>query len=118
MSQIRFRWAIALIALFLVFDLILAFYHSTHGGGWRSGVTELCFAILVGTLVFQAFKARGRGLIVKYRRYSIALRIINSIIAVILIFLSIYHFTHDGLRSGIIESTLAVVLAIIAYLIA
>ena len=90
----------------------------THGGGWRSGVTELCFAALVGTLVYLAFRARQESSPAKYRRFSLALVIINIIIAVILLFLSVYHFTHEGLRSGIIESTLAVVLSIIAYLLA
>jgi hypothetical protein len=114
----RTRLAILLIGIVVVADLILGIYHLTHGGGWVSGTIELFFACLIAASVYMFYKTRiGRNSVAKYNRYHVASLGMISTIALTLLILSLYHFTHHGFTSGIIELILAIIWATIGFLI-
>jgi hypothetical protein len=107
----RIRWAICLICLFVFFDFTLGIYHFTHGGGWVSGTIELFFACLITALACLVFKTRlRRESAAKHNNYRVALLCVISAIVITLLVLSLYHFTHQGLPSGIIELLLSGIL--------
>jgi hypothetical protein len=111
------RTALTLLSVFICIDAGIGFYHLTHGGGWVSGVTELLFAILAGIAgyltVLNSIKGETKQ---SGRRKQAGLYMLSAITLVVLI-LSIYHFTHKGLPSGIIEAALTAMLIIIIVLI-
>ena len=112
------RLAIILIGVFVFMALCLGIYHCTHGGGWRTGTTELFFAVLMASLAFLVYRNRStKESEAKFRLYRKILWGIMGVIILTLLIFSPYHFTHNGWRSGIIESTLAVILAVIAFLL-
>jgi hypothetical protein len=112
---LRTRLALITTGIFLLCDFILGIYHFTHGGGWVSGSLELFFGCVIGGLVYRVFRTRKRkDLLNRYRTAFIAS---TGAIALTLLVLSIYHFSHQGLPSGIIELLLAGVLAASGWLI-
>jgi Co/Zn/Cd efflux system component len=110
--------ALTLIITFIVVDIVLGFYHLTHGGGWVSGSIELLFSVLMGmagTFILN-WKQKENSAENSYSYLRIA-KIIISLIALVVLILSIYHFTHNGFPSGIIELVMTMLLVTILYLI-
>jgi hypothetical protein len=107
----RNRLTIWLISIFVLVDFTLSVYHFTHGGGWVSGAIELFFACLMAALAYMVFKTRlRRESAAQYNNYRVALLGVISAVALTLLVLSVYHFTHQGLPSGIIELFLSGIL--------
>jgi hypothetical protein len=112
-SEVKYRrLASFLVSLFVTGACFLGSYHLTHGGGWVSGTAELCFAVSAGVLAFGFDQV---GLV---RRRAAPNRVILTAwltliwgLAVVLLILSIYHFTHQGLPSGCIELFFTLILA-------
>ena len=96
-----------LIGIFLLFDFSAGIYHTTHGGGWVSGSIELFFGFVISGLVYLYWTKQGRWSQGSLDRYRITLTGIAGAIALTLLYFSVYHFTHQGLRSGIIELMLS-----------
>ena len=108
----RYKIPLLLLAAVIVLHFGAGIYHLTHGGV-GSGITELAFTailLLTGCLVL---KTRSSG-----KPASLALLVYTGIlgaIALVLFPLSIYHFTHQGLRSGIVEMLMTILLVLIIY---
>jgi len=116
----RMRLATALYCILVLAMIVLGSYHLTHGGGWRSGTTELCLAVLSLILAWRVYKIRHEGEAgagAKHRTFRMVLSIIIFLVVVLFLILSAYHFTHDGLRSGIIELVSAAILTTLGVLI-
>ncbi|MBI2831259.1 MAG: hypothetical protein HYX79_03275 [Chloroflexi bacterium] len=109
--------AVTLFVAILVLDLVAGIYHLTHMGE-VSGITELVMAVLFIRIIYPVLPARhGEALPEKSARsVKVALWIIAAA-AAILLFLSIYHLTHEGLPSAIIEFSMTVMLGGLGYLI-
>jgi hypothetical protein len=108
-----------LLGIVVLADCTLGSYHLTHGGGWVSGTIELSFAVLLVTCAFIFGRSRPKnnprpG----HDRYRTALFVIIGVLVTVFLILSGYHFTHHGLRSGIIELLLAIILSAIGFLMA
>ena len=117
-SRPRIRMALILIGLFVFWALCLGIYHITHGGGWRSGTVELFLAALFGILAYLVYRNSFKKYSpVGYKRSRIAMLSVIGPVALLLLGLSVYHFTHQGLRSGIIELSLAIILSAIGFLL-
>ena len=117
-SRPRIRLAIILIGIFVFWAFCLGIYHTTHGGGWRSGTIELFLAVLFGTLAYLVYRTGFK----KYspagfKRSRVTLLSVIGPVALFLLIISFYHFTHQGLRSGIIELCLAIILSTIGFLL-
>jgi hypothetical protein len=111
------RLALIFIGIFVLAALILGSFHLTHGGGWRSGVVEIFFACLLAALGGLIYRSQRKGDSPAGRGYLVALLITNGVIALVLLTLSAYHFTHNGIPSGAIEIMLAAILTAIDVLI-
>ena len=112
------RLAAVLYGVLLLALVVLGSYHLTHGGGWRSGTTELCLAVLSLILAWRVYQIRREGEAgAGHRTFRTVLSIIIFLVAVLFLILSGYHFTHDGLRSGIIELVSAAILTTLGLLI-
>jgi hypothetical protein len=102
-SKPQIRVAAVLYGILVVALIALGSYHVTHGGGWRTGTTELGLAVFSLILAWRTRKIAREGRVGKHLRFrAFLLTIILAAVILFLIF-SGYHFTHDGLRSGIIE---------------
>lgn len=113
----RLKLTFVLIGIFCLVDITLGTYHMTHGGGWVSGTIELFVACLVFTLTLMFYRSTQNEGSSKYNRREITLLAVNGVMALTLFILSIYHFTHTGLLSGIIELSLAAILVIFSLLL-
>lgn len=111
------RTALILLGVFICIDAAIGSYHLTHGGGWVSGSTELLFAILAGIAGYLTVLNCSEDKTKQSGRRKQAGLFILSIEALVVLILSIYHFTHKGLPSGIIEAALTATLIIIIVLI-
>jgi hypothetical protein len=108
-----------LVAIFIIGACILGSYHLVHGGGWRSGVAELAFALWVAVLGFGFDQIGSNESTLAQSRYlHIAWLISLWGLAIVLFILSLYHFTHQGLPSGSIEMIFFVLLTFTAFLTA
>jgi len=117
-AKYRMRLATALYCILVLAMIVLGSYHLTHGGGWRSGTTELCLAVLSLILAWRVYKIRHEGEArVGHGKFKTALLIIILLVVVLFLTLSAYHFTHNGLRSGIIELVSAAILTTLGVLI-
>jgi hypothetical protein len=111
------RWALGLSIFFIFLALILGSYHVSHGGGWRSGSAEITLAIVMAIVVWHLYRNRTASIPVPLALpWCIATIVVYGGTIVLLLILSPYHFTHDGLRSGIIELVLAIDLLVSAWL--
>jgi hypothetical protein len=111
------RLKFILIGIFCLVDITLGIYHVTHGGGWVSGSIELLIVCLVFILTLMFYRSPKTERSLKYNRLMITLLALYGAIALTLLILSIYHFTHLGLFSGIIELSLAAILIIFSLLL-
>lgn len=112
------RLAMALLGVVIVLDLSVSIYHLTHQG-LGSGITELVLASLLSTTVyfFFAFHTQRTGdSVMMFDRYRKAGLVIIAFAASIVFVLGIYHLTHQGLRSGVIELSMTTLLSISGYL--
>jgi hypothetical protein len=113
------RLAMVLLGVVIVLDLCVSIYHLTHQG-LGSGITELILASLLLTAIYFFFVFHtqhiGDSVLVSNRYRKAGLAIIALATSVVL-FLGIYHLTHEGLRSGVIELSMTTLLAISGYLI-
>ena len=117
-AKYRIRLATALYCILILAMIVLGSYHLTHGGGWRSGVTELCLAVFSLILAWRVYKIWREGEAgVGHRTFRTVLSIIIFLVVVIFLILSAYHFTHDGLRSGVIELVSAAILTTLGGLV-
>jgi len=110
------RWrsaaAVVLLAAFLALDLRVALYHLATEG-WKSGLTEVGLALVVASLASLGILSRRRHGTAG-RRLPRSAAAALSAIAVFFVFLSAYHFTHQGVRSGAVELSLAAILLLLA----
>ena len=83
------------VVAFLI--LVLGIYHFTHQG-LNSGRLELASFVMLMLALFLPDPVKK-----SYHRLSPLQVILIGIIDFWAIFFSIYHFTHDGMRSGILE---------------
>jgi hypothetical protein len=113
----RLKIIFVLVGIFCLVDVTLGTYHMTHGGGWLSGSIELLVACLVFILTLMFYRSPQTEGSLEFNRLTITLLAINGAIALTLLILSIYHFTHFGFLSGIIELSLAAILAIFSLLL-
>jgi peptidoglycan biosynthesis protein MviN/MurJ (putative lipid II flippase) len=107
------RVAILIAVVIFLLYIILGSYHITHGGP-GSGRIELTFAPVFAILIVLALMGRsrqGHSFSWKVTRRSIITVIF--ITAVFFVGLSIYHFTHEGARSGGMEISVAFLLTIL-----
>ncbi|MCR4392902.1 MAG: hypothetical protein NUV31_00870 [Dehalococcoidales bacterium] len=108
----RYRLPFILLAIVIILNFSAGFYHLTHGG-IGSGITELVFtAILLftGYLVLKTYPGGRPAHLV----FLLSTSILGTM-ALVLFGLSIYHFTHQGPRSGTVEMLMALLLALIIY---
>ena len=118
-SQRRLRIAIAITVMIAVGEFALGIYHLTHRGP-GSGITEPVSAVLLITatcLVSRAMKRTGLPISMA-KRISLFLPGITiiGIISLTDFYLGVYHLTHHGLRSAIIELLSTSLLATATYL--
>jgi hypothetical protein len=117
-SKSRIRLAAVLYGILLLAMIVLGSYHITHGGGWRTGTTELCLAVFSLILAWRVYKiVRSGELKIGHRKFKTFLLVIIFAAVVLFLIFSAYHFTHDGLRSGIIELVSAAILITLELLI-
>ena len=112
------RWrqtTLALLAVVVLLDLVESIYHLTHRG-LGSGITELVLALVLVTSVYLTFHARQRRDSVAKSTRQASLYVIAAAASVVLC-LGVYHLTHQGLRSGVIELSMTGLLVILGYLI-
>ena len=110
---------LAIVAVILLLDVTLAIYHLTHGGGWGSGIAELALAgMLVAAVSLVFHSQRKKDSLGRRSRSWLAGMAIIGLVACVVLFLGVYHLTHNGLPSGIIELSMTGLLVIVGYLIA
>ncbi len=115
-ASLRLAVVVLLLSLFVVLDLRVALYHlSTEGK--RSGLTEVVVALVVLILVYVGMTSRPSGGSGTRRIMHGASVGLLSCLALLFLFLSVYHFTHQGIRSGSVELSLALLLLLEARLI-
>lgn len=108
--------AIPGMGLVVALDLILAIYHFTHEGT-GSGITEFILVVLLSVtayLILRTPQTSGNLIYFSLSR-KIGLTVISLMAGTYLV-LGIYHLTHHGLPSGVIELCLTVLMVTIAYL--
>lgn len=113
------RLAMALLGVVIILDLVESIYHLTHQG-LGSGVTEFILAILLLTTVYFFFVFHPQHIgdsVTMFNRYRKAGLAIIALAASVVLVLGIYHLTHEGLRSGVIELSMTTLLAISGYLV-
>lgn len=114
-SRLR-RVAIPAFGLVGALDLGVGIYHLTHEGT-GSGITEMVLVVLLFAAAYLVLHTRQKSgpVIELSRSRKIGITIISLMAGTYLV-LSIYHFTHHGLPSGIIELCMASLMATVAYL--
>lgn len=108
----RYRLPFILLAIVIILNFSAGLYHLTHGG-IGSGITELVFTailLITGYLVLKTYPCGKQAHLVLLVSTSIL-----GTMALVLFGLSIYHFTHQGPRSGTVEMLMALLLALIIY---
>jgi len=105
---------VGLATFLLILDLILGVYHYTHGGP-ESGLTEFIMAPLLVFLLTLALISARRPESTGWRIARWVIRGLLVISILLYAFLAVYHFSHEGWRSGIMES--AIVATLIALLL-
>jgi heme A synthase len=115
----KFLLAKVLIGVFLFIDITLGMYHITHGGGWVSGSVEMLIACTIVFLSHKVYQTRlSNNPKNDGRQYSVVLMGTLAVIAITLLVLSIYHFSHNGVTSGITELLLSVILTTAGLMVA
>jgi hypothetical protein len=112
------RLVIALLGVVVVLDLSVSIYHLTHKG-LGSGITELILASLLITTIYFLFVSHTKqigGSAMIFNRYRKAGLAVIALAASVVFITGIYHLTHEGLRSGVIELSMTILLAISGYL--
>jgi uncharacterized membrane protein YiaA len=108
--------AIPVIGLVGALDLGVGIYHLTHQGT-GSGITELILAVLLSIGAYLILQTRQKSEpVIKLSRFRKSGITIIALIAATFLVLGIYHLTHHGLPSGIIELCMTSLLATIVYL--
>lgn len=105
--------SVALLAAFTLLNLRVATYHLATEG-WKSGLAEMALTLWVMLLAYLAVEAgrrRGSG---SWRRTHLTARVWLLLIALLYLALSLYHFTHQGVRSGVMELLASLALALLA----
>lgn len=112
----RLTVVVLLLFLFVILDLRVALYHlSTEGR--KSGLTEAVVALVVLILVYAGMASRSsRGSRTRRIAHGASVALLSGL-ALLFLFLSVYHFIHQGIRSGTVELTLALLLFLEARLI-
>ena len=104
-------------SMLFILDIMLAVYHFTHEGK-GSGRTELVAApVIIIPVSLGVISRREEN---KSSRWRLIRRIVSGLLlisALLYMFLAIYHLSHQGLRSGLMESGIAVLLLFILYCI-
>lgn len=103
---------VIILALFVLLDLRVALYHLITEG-WKSGLTEMVLALWVMLLVYAAWEARRRRKSPFWRRLHASALVCLILISLFYLALSVYHFTHGGTRSGVVELLASVLLALL-----
>ncbi|MBC7252965.1 MAG: hypothetical protein H5T72_03215 [Actinobacteria bacterium] len=101
--------AVILLAVFTLLNLRVATYHLATEG-WKSGLAETALTLWVMLLVYLAAEASRRRDSPSWRRTHLVVRGWVVAIALFYLILSVYHFTHQGIRSGILELLASLVL--------
>jgi hypothetical protein len=112
------RLAMALLGVVIVLDLGVGIYHLTHQG-LGSGITEFILASLLLTTIYFFFVFHTQHIgdsVMMFDRYRKAGLAIIALAASVVLVLGIYHLTHEGLRSGVIELSMTTLLAVSGYL--
>jgi hypothetical protein len=107
------RVTTTLVAIVATLCLSVGIYHLTHQG-LHSGVTEIGLSVFLCYLTFRVYRSGVST--AKSGWFHRALSVTIGIISGVFLFLSIYHFTHQGLPSGIVELGMASLLATTLYL--
>jgi predicted acyltransferase len=107
---------ITVLAVIVILDLIESIYHLTHEG-LGSGITELVLAAALVPALWLILRAQGgRDSAAKRNGQRQVGLIIISLAALVVFSLGIYHLTHEGLRSGVVELSMSGLLVILGYL--
>lgn len=101
---------LALLGVVGFLILVLGIYHFTHEG-MNSGRLELASFVMLMLALFLPDPVKK-----SYHRLSPLQIILVGIIDFWAIFFSIYHFTHEGMRSGILELSAFILLALVIFL--
>jgi hypothetical protein len=112
------RLAMALLGVVIVLDLGVGIYHLTHQG-LGSGITEFILASLLLTTIYFFFVFHTQHIgdsVMMFDHYRKAGLAIIALAASVVLVLGIYHLTHEGLRSGVIELSMTTLLAVSGYL--
>lgn len=103
-----------LLAVFTLLNLPVATYHLATEG-WKSGLAETALTLWVMLLVYLAVEAsRRKEDSPSWRRAQLVARGWLMAIALFYLGLSVYHFTHQGMRSGFLELLASLVLVSIS----
>jgi hypothetical protein len=108
----------ALLGVVIVLDLGVGIYHLTHQG-LGSGIMEFILASLLLTTIYFFFVFHTQHIgdsVMMFDRYRKAGLAIIALAASVVLVLGIYHMTHEGLRSGVIELSMTTMLAVSDYL--
>ncbi len=93
---------IALLAVFVLLNLLAATHHLATEG-WKSGLAETALCLWVLPLSYLAWEARQRRSSPSWRRAHLGTRCWLGLASLLYLALSLYHFTHGGIRSGLLE---------------
>lgn len=103
---------IVLLTAFVLFNLRVAVYHlSTEG--WKSGLVEIGLSLWVMLMTYLAWEGRRRKSSPSWRRSQQAARLWLALISGVYLALSLYHFTHQGVRSGAVETAASLLLLLL-----
>ena len=100
---------VVLLSVYVLFNLRVAAYHLATEG-WKSGLAEMALSLWVMLLTYLAWEARRRHTSPSWRRTHLAARGWLAMVSLVYLALGLYHFTHRGTRSGVMESLAFLVL--------
>ncbi len=103
--------------MLLILDIVLAAYHLSHHGR-GSAKTEFIMAPVLVLLVSLGLIAQNNEeRSYKWRLIRWMVKCLILVAVLLYVFLAIYHLTHNGLRSGLGEFSIDILLLFIAYCI-
>lgn len=111
-EQSRRSAVIALLSAFVLLNLRVAAYHLATEG-WKSGLAEMAVSLWVMLMTYLAWESRRRRSSPSWRRPHMAARGWLALLSAVYLALGLYHFTHQGVRSGTVETVAFLLLLIL-----
>ncbi len=103
--------------MLLILDIVLAAYHLSHHGRGSAKTEFIMLPVLVLLVSLGLIAQQSKERSSRWKPIRWAVKSLLLIAVLLYAFLAIYHLTHQGLRSGLGEFGIDILLLFIAYCI-